>query len=170
MSWEFCGIFVRDLKKKKEYSSQDKLVLCLGFEPGCLWMQISRLYPLQVFSCIALYGSGSPLVLSGKNKSYRCLETKCQERIFEPIIFDHIKNFMVYNFRPCRFFSLNVVTRLVGGRPEFHSLAGEVKGFRHRVQTKSEANPSSYPVGTGGSLEDKAAGAWRWPHTSQCRC
>jgi hypothetical protein len=37
----------------------------------------------------------------------------------------------------------------------------------HRVQTVSEANPASYPVGTRGSFPgSKGAGAWSWPLTS----
>jgi hypothetical protein len=37
----------------------------------------------------------------------------------------------------------------------------------HRVQTDSEAHPSSYPVGTGGcSPGGKVTGAWSWPLTS----
>jgi len=39
--------------------------------------------------------------------------------------------------------------------------------FRHRSPADSEAHPSSYPVGTGGSFSgDKAAEAWSWPFTS----
>jgi len=37
----------------------------------------------------------------------------------------------------------------------------------HRVQTGSRAHPTSYPMGTGGSLAgSKAVGTWSWPRTS----
>jgi len=38
--------------------------------------------------------------------------------------------------------------------------------FRHRVQTGSGADPSSYPMDTGVSFpEGKAGEAWNWPLT-----
>jgi hypothetical protein len=57
---------------------------------------------------------------------------------------------------------------LRAGRPRDRSLSpGSVKNFLRSVQTGSGTYPASYPMGTGGPLPGgKAAGAWKWPLTS----
>jgi hypothetical protein len=44
--------------------------------------------------------------------------------------------------------SVNIVIRLWVGRPGFYSRQG-FSSFRHRIQTGSEAHPTSYTMGIG---------------------